>query len=350
MQDDVRKCASMNTVAATVASASYTESVLDLARTARSAGFACLVVQPFEHDPHLAHSVTSTRSVSQPAVLPLPLPEHQPLLPRSMWCSDSFTTSAKRPDGGNAGVAWYGWRRSHLYKMHLWAAVLAQGFDLLSVDLDWRFAGPSPLPAIHALRAGDGSQLDVIAWWDGPAEKLLNIGLVWVRSTPAALRLVQRVGNRTFAGWDQGLFNEELQFRDETLTCCHSGDLMGSWFNRSRLEHATSKDKGLMRRIRIEGAPTCAPQDRLPPAEAPPEASLFRWERSDAGHAPDEGWSPRSYNWLRTRRWGRCTGPFDNTCGRSDEAWAAWAGVGGRRKPVAINSRAPQRITARRVG
>ena len=315
---DLGACAFSRTVAATVASASYAESMLDLARTARGAGFGCLVVQAYDNFPELRDR----------DVLPLPLPKRQPLLPRSIWCTSNFT-GATRPDGGRAGVGWYGWRRSHLYRTHMWAAVLASGFDLLAVDLDWRFSGPSPVPAIHEMRAEDGRPLDVLAWWDGDKEKMLNVGLMWIRASPAALSLARRVRNRTFAGWEQGIFNEELQFRDESstaLTCCHSRVLMWSWFNQSKKDHFLGKAGGLKRRLQLEGAPACAARGALPPAEAPPNASLFRW------NAPDESWTARDYNTLRTRRWGRCTGRRDNTCGGAAAAWAAWDRVGGHRK------------------
>lgn len=303
---DVARCASMATVAATVSSSSYSEPMLELAATAITAGFPCLVVQPFHEFPEL----------HRPEILPLPLPE-QPLLPRAMWCSMNWT-GAIRPDGGKVSWGWHGWRRSHLYRVRMWAAVLSRGFDMLAVDLDWRFAGPSPLPAIHELRAKSGAQLDVLGWWDGPTERLLNVGLMWVRSSQEAISLVHRVLNRTFAGWEQGLFTEELQFGFENITCCHSNVFMLDWFRRSMKDHKGKASSANVRaRFEREGLPECAAHDELlPEGKAPPATTRFVW---NGNPQPGAGWDPHIFNHLPlfNRSWGRCTVPRDSSCGHA---------------------------------
>lgn len=306
------RCASMGTVAATVASASFAEAVLELASTAVTAGFPCLVVQPYEQ----------FDALNEQHVLPLPLPAH-PLLPRPMWCTWNWT-GATSPSGGHVAVGWYGWRRSHLHRVRMFVAVLSSGHSLLAVDLDWRFAGPSPLPAIYALKAPNGGPLDVFSWWDGSNEKMYNVGLLWVRASPEALSMVQRVLNRTFSGWEQALFNEELQWRS-ALSCCHSRELMWNMFNQSRRDHRAKANVNYTRwRIHVEGQPRCAEEGTLPPAEPPPNGSAYVWNTREEG-----GWHALDYNVLRVRHWGRCAGGRDNTCLGRAEAKAAYARVGG---------------------
>ncbi len=63
-----------------------------------------------------------------------------------------------------------------------------------------------------------------MALHDGPSNKLLNIGLWWMRSTNATRLLARRAENRTWGGWDQFVVNEELQFNREVAgaSCCHT--------------------------------------------------------------------------------------------------------------------------------
>jgi hypothetical protein len=136
--------------------------MLELAGTATAAGFRCLVVQPYDDFEELHN---------RPDIAPLPLP-NEPLLPRSIWCSPSFT-GALSPHGERVDVRWYGWRRSHLYRVRMWVEVLSRGLHLLAVDLDWRFnLGREPmLPQIYALTQQDGTAIDVFSYHDGRRER-----------------------------------------------------------------------------------------------------------------------------------------------------------------------------------
>ena len=288
MPTDIARCAQLGTVTATVASASYANAMVELAGTARAAGFPCLVVQPFAEFNEL-HASSLIEA--------LPLPE-RPLLPRQIWC---VKTSA-----------WYGWRRSHFYRVRMWVAVIASGFHLLAVDCDWRFFpdGPFPLPELYALLDIPGRPLDVINWWDGPHMKQINVGLMWLRSTPATLSLVRRVHNRTMAGWEQALFNEDLQFRSFDVSCCHCNTLLNSWFNRSWADHR-KKTHDVGERLKREGAVRCAAEDDLlPPAEAPPNTTKFVWNN----HTSQVWHTTGAYNYLAGVHYGRCTGITDCTC------------------------------------
>ena len=40
---------------------------------------------------------------------------------------------------------------------------------------------------------------------------MFNIGLMWVRNTGATLEVAERVADRTFAAWDQALWNQEVE-------------------------------------------------------------------------------------------------------------------------------------------
>lgn len=311
MADDagVARCAQLGTVASTVASASYANAMMELAESAKTAGFACLAVQPYD-DFHALHAKPEL-------IVPLPLPP-QPLLPRQIWCSESGLAGARNPSGMKVGIGWYGWRRSHLYRVLMWVNILSRGYHLLAIDLDWRFVAGSWMHEIMRLTSQDGSPMDVLNWWDGPKERTVNVGLMWIRSSPSALALARHVQNRTFAAWEQGLFTEELQFRYTRLSCCHCNTLMNTWFNRSWKDHkgkVTAQTSSAAKRreasslmaarIELEGHPRCT-EHELPPGDFPPNMSRWNWNTS--------GWLPHSYNWIARRYYGRCTGSSDCTC------------------------------------
>lgn len=292
----LHRCSHLGTVAATVASASYAQAMLELAESAKAVGFPCLAVQPYDDFEELHAS---------DVILPLPLPE-RPLLPRSIWCSSEFT-GARSPGGQAVNNGWYGWRRSHLYRVLMWVQIISRGFHLLAVDLDWRFRANLRLPEIMGLTAIDGTPLDVFNWWDGPHERTVNVGLMWIRASLSALALVRKVQNRTFAAWEQGVFNEELQHRYTNLSCCHCNSLANTWFNRSWKDHkGKATASHVAARFEREGQPRCAADDELPPGDSPPNASNWNWNVS--------GWLPNSYNWIARRYYGRCTGAVDCTC------------------------------------
>ena len=51
-------------------------------------------------------------------------------------------------------------------------------------------------------------------------KKCMNMGLVYTRSTADTVELARRVHNRTQQGWDQGLWNEELNAKADRIRCC----------------------------------------------------------------------------------------------------------------------------------
>ena len=56
-------------------------------------------------------------------------------------------------------------------------------------------------PEVHSYlpltpTSGRAMPADVVAVWDGPGTRYLNVGIMWVRSTPATRELTRRSENR----------------------------------------------------------------------------------------------------------------------------------------------------------
>ena len=317
--DALRTCALDRAVVATVASATYRRPLLRLAVSAHAVGFPCLVVQPY-----VPLNLSSTSGVRQ-------LSTQVPLLPRPKWC----------------GVGRYGWRRSHLYRSRMWHTVLSAGYDLLAVDLDWSFADIHEIPlrppgslltALRAARTPAGEIASVIAFVDsigGGGEKLFNVGLMWVASTTDTTELARRCARRSFAGWEQGLFNEELNFGLPAISCCHvtskisDCNLAAHLRKLSKVHDFGHKGvKAAEQRVVQEGSDQCTEtQPRAPPA--PPTSSyvwsehvgpiseanlLFAWENYPNTSMPGRsGWREDADNALLYHSEARCSDP-SNVC------------------------------------
>lgn len=306
---DASRCAVENTVIGTVASASFLPGLHALASSAHALGFRCVVVQAFDWFDGLEHARLS----------PLQIPD-PPLLPRPQWCTDQLSVQ-------------HGWRRSQLYRARMWRAVLEMGLDLLALDLDWNLGGVQPLRLLRmtfapaqsscggppeTLQAVRRASADVVAVWDGPNNRYLNVGIMWVRSTRATIELAQRSENRSFSGWEQQIFNEELNFNPELLgvSCCHTVCL-------KRIMNATAKNsvpqktrKSLAERVQVEGATALRCSDSQPPTLLPPSPSTESWVSE---------WDPSGvYEANRSRhaihrKYGRCNRP-ENACVQVDKS------------------------------
>ena len=266
-------CALEGTVVGTVASRSYLIGLQNLAETARAVGFPCVVVQPFDWFEELRHEL----------LVPLPVPSPT-LLPRTMWCHAPYNNQ-------------YGWRRSQLYRARLWRSVLELQLDLLALDLDHQLGTINPMPFLRAVRAPPeiGSRrfrntshaarqhapTDVIAVWDGPVARYLNVGIMWMRSTEATRLLTRRAENRTFGGWEQGVFNEEINYNADLLgvRCCHSMCLKRLVVESKVVSSLPKKDKkSTATRTKAEGASHCS--DDQPYALYPPMGSIEHWVKT----------------------------------------------------------------------
>jgi len=116
--------------------------------------------------------------------------------------------------------------------------VLAAHFDLLAVDCDWTLRW-SPVPHAQRARTAETERVDVLAVHDGPINKMLNVGLMWVRSTGAMRRLVALAENRTSASWDQGIFNvrrapRALRLLSTLVTLYYGGVRQCAWLLQRR--------------------------------------------------------------------------------------------------------------------
>ena len=296
------RCAVSNTVVGTVASASFAPGLATLARSAASVGFPCVVVMPFDHFPELDGPLISA--------LPVPSP---PLLPRMIWCTDPKLRNQ------------YGWRRSQLHRARLWRVVIHLGLDLLAMDLDHMLGPRSPVPWLHSVyapaemfaslpataNAERPMPADVVAVWDGPGSRYLNVGIMWMRSTASTRALTLRAENRSFVGWEQQVFNEELNYGEDSagVRCCHTRCLKRLCLSSNATRRLPAKsEQGTLARTRAEGADRC--DDDAPPAAFPPKLSREPW-------AERGKWTPQR-DVLRSkhhsnRKYGRCNHEF-NVC------------------------------------
>ena len=312
----VSDCKVDGAVIGTVASAAYERPLMNLAQGAAMVGFPCIVVQPY----------TEFDALRSPLLRALPIPR-PPLLPRAQWC----------------GTQRYGWRRSHLHRTQMWHALLTLGIDLLAVDLDWSFLDirgqplrlELPMRSLREARTSTGAMPDVIALHDGSARGLFNVGLMWIRASASTVALATRCVNRSFAGWEQGVFNEELGFgTGATLHCCHAApraacDLRSFTRSVEAVHNLGHEQYHSSRRRRVEGEDTCTA--RLPLAADPPKSSTYLWEATAADGGALSGWHGDRYSSLKRRPLTRCTA-LANTCRcptlpDDDEHWRALGGV-----------------------
>ena len=155
----VGRCATNNTVVATVASSAYAPALLKLGASAKEFGFPCVLVQPMDREALMRSPVPATL-----LLLPVPQPA---LLPRQQWC-----------DTPNR----YGSRRAQLFRVRLWREVLQRGLNLLAMDATLRFTA-SPLQHLHHLVASPlGRSVDVLGAQPGWGfSKAFKTTAMWLR-------------------------------------------------------------------------------------------------------------------------------------------------------------------------
>mmetsp|Transcript_29885 Transcript_29885/g.62964 ORF Transcript_29885/g.62964 Transcript_29885/m.62964 type:complete len:592 (-) Transcript_29885:651-2426(-) len=237
------------------------------------------------HLKNLAHSSPLIYSLSPPP---------EPLLPDSSFCNTVKQSQL------------YGWRRVHLHKMLMFRRILNAGFDLLSLDANYLIL-LDPMPLIYSIRPPGSDHLsDVVAMHDGPQSQLLNIGVIWIRSNKLTCAMALRAENRTWGGWDQYIFNDELNYNPtyEQISCCHTPCLT---VHLKSQKNAADKDSypGSRRRQLLDGEDRCA--EAVPSTLPPSEGSLF--------YTPQTPWQQGVYNvpppagWRTQRKLGRCTMP-----------------------------------------
>lgn len=183
---------SHNTVVLTVATAHpYLKAAHELALSAVAVGIPCI---------HIALPV-ALAGAAMPPLVELRLGNGAAAyLPPREWCASTASWEVRS-----------GYRQTHILKTQAIVDVLRLGHDVLCIDSDRRFVR-NPLAALRATNA------DIAAMRD---EALLNYGLIFLRVSAAQLTLAERVANRSYAAWDQAIFNEEAAAAT-ALQCCYT--------------------------------------------------------------------------------------------------------------------------------
>ena len=338
-------------VIGTVASPSYAQPLLALAASARNVGFRCVTVSPYSH----------FDALKDPRIRRLGDPR-RPLLPEPEFCSNITASTLlpnldkKKSTRFHPASQYYGWRRSHLYRTWMWYVVVSHNYDLLAVDLDWRFIS-NPLPSLYSAKQPGGSAAAVVASHDEvPTASLLakrirspprlrdvmpglheastsrystpflNVGLMFVRSGGQTTVLAEQVMQRTLHAWEQGIFNEELNWGvGANLSCCHAphGHSFDPLLKHFRKDVSTHAIKGtVLEKQPDEFEAGC---DTLQPsvspfhweAPLPPTTSPLHWQQVHGRTQQNSttGWSKHRFNTLVLRGLGRCTELY-NVCER----------------------------------
>ena len=264
-------CAHRNTIVLTVAtSRPYLRSAEALARSAVAVGFPCV---------HVALPDSLAGQAKLPLVELCLSGSAGSWLPSQEWCEPGRTDRS-------------GYRQTHIIKTQAIVDILRTGHDVLCLDGDRRFTF-NPVPALHATGA------DIAAMRD---EALLNLGLVWLRAGSAQLAMARRVANRSYAAWDQAIFNEEASAAGR-LSCCYTNafihgcvSLEQAMHDLRRSAHAMAAD-GEHQGEQAGCTPKAERLHALRPPASGGAAVLFRT------------WRPHAYNELPMawRHYSRCS-------------------------------------------
>jgi hypothetical protein len=137
---------------------------------------------------------------------------------------------------------------------------------------------------------------------------------MFVASGGVTTALMWRVLLRTIHGWEQGVFNEELNWGvGKNVSCCHapggrSFDPIMQHFTKDEETHSM---KLAMKRRPPELMAGCGGALRQINAPFPPKASPLRWQRGAQGSTGCSGstkrWTQCEFNALALRALGRCT-------------------------------------------
>ena len=322
------------TIVATVASAQYIPAAIELGVAARAVGFGCVAIMPMDN---------ATASLAHEAVRPVETSAAE-IRPRDGWCTAGQRSS-------------YGWRRAQIYRARLWRLVLELGYSLLYMDADWRIK-TNPVPRLMVLRtktyyglvngsdtlatfrrlnpavdvdATTGHEARVVpflhdgSWGTRGNPAYLNVGLLWWRGQADggdvdAYALALRVENRTYGGWEQAVFNEELGW-GSSASCCFATRLSRQvYFVQSAKD--TVLNRNASAREQSDGKDVCLePADYPTALSSPPHVTRMRWSNAAVSnqtlrwHALSRtgSWHKREYNLPIETRVHRCS-LEDNVC------------------------------------
>eukprot|EP00966_Prymnesium_polylepis_P137668 3181527-Prymnesium_polylepis.1 len=270
-------CATQATIVVSVATTNaYHALTVRTAVSAHAIGVPCVAVAA-------AAEVTSSHRL----VRRLPLAFASAWRPPPEWCRRKLA----------------GWRHASVLKTHAMLLVLSRGSHVLFVDADWRFGRASPLETLAACGH------DAVALKD--RGHFVNVGLLYVRSSPATIAVARRTANRSVVAWDQAVFNEEAGAPGALMTCCHANRVFGRHFHRDRSAHvlkhtaATGAEHKCAARhpdgvVAIDAAALPPPNTRHPG-----EVYLYRSK-----------WDPANFNELSDEARHRCPG-CQRACSRA---------------------------------
>lgn len=245
----------------TATNADYFEGVARFAEQANSSGVPCVVA-----------SVPSSLMESHPLVHALKLPLAADWSPEPEFCAANKS----------------GWRHVSVLKTQLLVLVLSAGYDCFVADADWQLSNVT-LDVLMQLRA---SSWDIVGTndYDGMnnGAGMLNVGMMWVRHTPDTELLAQAVANRSYAAWDQAVFNEEIDAASSVRCCCSAGLL------HTAFEHVAANGKTTNEGKYAPSAQESCQATRPPlDASPPPNSTSLMFPNT---------WQPRGFNPVSTPR------------------------------------------------
>lgn len=235
--------------------------------------------------PCVVASVPWQLSVEHPYVRVLKLPLASVWQPEPQFCNNHTS----------------GWRHVHVLKTQMISYLLSQGYDVVTTDADWSVT-EATFSAVDELRK---LPWDVVGTPDPVVDdaQLLNIGLLWLRNTNRTRVLAERVANRSFAAWDQAIFNQEVE-ADSSIGCCASESVLKAAFHRTEeistfvqlsFDPITDEDK-----LNPVSQDNCnaerPPLDAMPPPNDHSLATMY----------PLATWQRRAFNDIAKRETSRC--------------------------------------------
>ena len=234
--------------------AHYYSQAAELAESAAAVvGFLCTCVA-------VSDALRHSKSVHTQRLAPLLLPGSSTWRPPREWCAKKLS----------------GWRHAGILKMHAIEVLLHRHFDLLLVDVDWRFVS-NPLAGLRRLG------VPIVAARD-QTRHMLNVGAMFVQSTAQTRALAVRSLNRTFGGWDQAVWTEEAGASG--ARCCWAPDIGGRYL----MHPPVSRSEKLKHRGILQDCATAPARARAttlaPPRPSESTASKSMWRppwRSAAG-------------------------------------------------------------------
>eukprot|EP00966_Prymnesium_polylepis_P314422 7265576-Prymnesium_polylepis.1 len=182
------------------------------------AGISAFVEASRDEVPCVVAAITDKVTLRDPRVEIVMRPRWNLWQPEEEFCSESLS----------------GWRKSHILRAGLLSVILNSGHDCLMADSDWQPTG-AIAPVLIRLNQLSWDVSAIPDDWTNGCYRLMNIGLMWVRSTSATRGIAWRYANRTFVAWDQMILNQELEVAS-SVRCCASHHILQGKFAKGLLQ------------------------------------------------------------------------------------------------------------------